>query len=83
MTFPKALSGLGKVSEGIDGVDRGSAWVVGPGTFRCKCSYGYVRGNQTEEDAKRAQQLQKILALLSIVQQVNTNVLKEGIVQIS
>ena len=77
--YEKALSGLGKVSEGIDGVTKSSMGLA-QGLLGASALMGMF-GEQTEEDAKRAQQLQKILALLSIVQQVNTNVLKEGIVQ--
>lgn len=77
--YEKALSGLGKVSEGIDGVTKSSMGLA-QGLLGANALMGMF-GEQTEEDAKRAQQLQKIIALLSIAQQVNTNVLKEGIVQ--
>lgn len=77
--YEKALSGLGKVSEGIDGVTKSSMGLA-QGLLGANALMGMF-GEQTEGDTKRAQQLQKIIALLSIAQQVNTNVLKEGIVQ--
>lgn len=77
--YEKALSGLGQLSEGIEGVTKSSMGLA-QGLLGANALMGMF-GEQTEEDAKRAQQLQKIIALLSIAQQVNTNVLKEGIVQ--
>lgn len=77
--YGSALEGLGRLSEGIDGVTKSSMGLA-QGLLGANALMGMF-GEQTEEDAKRAQQLQKIIALLSIAQQVNTNVLKEGIVQ--
>ena len=77
--YEKALSGLGKLSEGIEGVSKSSMGLA-QGLLGANALMGMF-GQQSEEDAKRAQQLQKIIALLSIAQQVNTNILKEGIVQ--
>lgn len=77
--YGKALTGLGQLSEGIEGVTKSSMGLA-QGLLGANALMGLF-GEQTEEDAKRAQQLQKIIALLSIAQQVNTNVLKEGIVQ--
>lgn len=77
--YGSALEGLGQLSEGIDGVTKSSMGLA-QGLLGANALMGMF-GEQTEEDAKRAQQLQKIIALLSIAQQVNTNVLKEGIVQ--
>lgn len=77
--YGSALEGLGKLSEGIEGVSKSSMGLA-QGLLGVNSLMGMF-GEQTEEDTKRAQQLQKIIALLSIAQQVNTNVLKEGIVQ--
>lgn len=77
--YGSALEGLGRLSEGIDGVTKSSIGLA-QGLLGANALMGMF-GEQTEEDAKRVQQLQKIIALLSIAQQVNTNVLKEGIVQ--
>lgn len=77
--YGSALEGLGQLSEGIDGVTKSSMGLA-QGLLGANALMGMF-GEQTEEDAKRVQQLQKIIALLSIAQQVNTNVLKEGIVQ--
>ena len=77
--YEKATSGLGQLSEGIEGVSKSSMGLA-QGLLGANALMGMF-GERTEEDAKQAQQLQKIIALLSIAQQVNTNVLKEGIVQ--
>ena len=77
--YGSALEGLGKLSEGLDGVTKSSMGLA-QGLLGANALMGMF-GEQTEEDARRAQQLQKIIALLSIAQQVNTNILKEGIVQ--
>lgn len=77
--YEKALSGLEQVSAGIDNVSK-SGMGLAQGILGVNQLMGLF-GQQTEEDAERAQRLQKIIALLSIAQQVNNNLLKEGIVQ--
>lgn len=77
--YEKALSGLEQVSAGIDNVSK-SGMGLAQGLLGVNQLMGLF-GQQTEEDAERAQRLQKIIALLSIAQQVNNNLLKAGIVQ--
>lgn len=77
--YEKALSGLGQLSEGLEGVSKSSIGLAQGllGANQLMAMFG----NESEESAEQAKQLQKIIALLSIAQQVNTNVLKKGIVQ--
>src|SRR5690606_7379351 len=75
----RALRGIGKVSDGIDGVSKSSMGLA-QSLLGANALMGLF-GEQSEESAKTSQQLTKILGLLSIVQQINTNILKEGIVQ--
>jgi hypothetical protein len=77
--YQSALDGLGKLSNGIEGVSKSSMGLA-QGLLGANALMSMF-GEQSEENAKRAQQLQKIIALLSIAQQVNTNILKEGIIQ--
>lgn len=77
--YGSALEGLGKLSEGVEGVSKSSMGLA-QGLLGANSVMG-IFGQQSEAGAKQAQSLQKIIALLSITQQVNTNILKEGIVQ--
>ena len=77
--YGSALEGLGKLSEGIEGVSKSSMGLA-QSLLGANALMGMF-GEQSEEDAKQAQNLQKIIALLSIAEQVNTNLLKEGIIQ--
>ena len=77
--YGSALDGLGKLSDGINGVTKSSMGMA-QGLLGASMLMGMF-GSQSEEGAEQTKQLQKIIALLSIAQQVNTNVLKEGIVQ--
>jgi hypothetical protein len=77
--YESALGGLSKLTVSIEGVTKGGMGLAQ--TFLGATSIMALFGNQSEEDAARTRELQKIIALLSIAQQVNTNILKEGIVQ--
>jgi len=77
--YESALGGLGKLSEGIEGVSKSSMGLaqslLGANQLMA------VFGSQSEENVGQAKQLQKIIVLLSLARQINTNLLKEGIVQ--
>lgn len=77
--YERATQGLDKLATNIEGVNK-TAMGLAQGLLGSTMVLEMF-GDQSEEDAKRALQLQKIIALLSIAEQVNTNVLKEGIVQ--
>lgn len=77
--YESALDGLGKLSEGIEGTTKTSMGLAQ--SLLGVNSLMSLFGNETDENAESAQRLQKIIALLSIAQQVNENVLKQGIVQ--
>lgn len=77
--YGSALEGLGKLSEGVEGATKTSMGLAQSllGANMLMTMFG----DQSEESAKQAAELQKILALLSIIEQVNTNIVKEGIIQ--
>lgn len=77
--YESALEGLGKLSEGVEGATK-STMGLAQGLLGANALMGLF-GKENEESAEQAAKLQKILALLSLVEQVNTNVLKEGIIQ--
>ena len=77
--YGKALDGLDKFSAGVENTTK-TTMGLAQSLLGANVLLGLF-GNQSDEDAARAQKLQKIIALLSIAQQVNTNVLKQGIVQ--
>lgn len=77
--YESALDGLEKLSEGIEGTTKTSMGLAQ--SLLGVNSLMSLFGNETDENAESAQRLQKIIALLSIAQQVNENVLKQGIVQ--
>lgn len=77
--YEKALGGLGKLSDGIEGATKSSMGLaqslLGANALMA------MFGTQSDESAESALKLQKIIALLSIAQQVNENLLRAGIVQ--
>lgn len=77
--YESALAGLGELSEGVEGATK-STMGLAQGLLGANALMGLF-GQENEESAQQAAKLQKILALLSIVEQVNTNILKEGIIQ--
>lgn len=77
--YEKATAGLEKLSEGIDGASKSSMGFA-QSLLGANMLLGMF-GQQNEENAEQAAALQKVIALLSIVQQVNTNIVREGIVQ--
>jgi hypothetical protein len=77
--YESALGGLSKLSVSIEGVTKGGMGLAQ--SFLGATSILALFGNQSEDDSKRMKELQKIIAVLSIAQQVNTNILKEGIIQ--
>ena len=77
--YEKATAGLEKLSEGIDGASKSSMGLA-QSLLGANMLLGMF-GQQSEENAEQAAALQKVIALLSIVQQVNTNIVREGIVQ--
>lgn len=77
--YEKATAGLEKLSEGIDGASKSSMGLA-QSLLGANMLLGMF-GQQNEENAEQAAALQKVIALLSIVQQVNTNIVREGIVQ--
>lgn len=77
--YGRATEGLGKLADNIDGVNKTTMGMAQ--TLLGANALMNLFGDESEENAKRAQQLQKFIALLSIAEQVNNNVLKQGIVQ--
>ena len=77
--YEKALNGLGKLSEGVEGVTK-STMGLAQGLLLSNTLMGLF-GKENEESAEQAERLNKILALLSIAEQVNTNLIRESIVQ--
>lgn len=77
--YEKATAGLEKLSEGIDGASKSSMGLA-QSLLGANMLLGMF-GQQNEENVEQAAALQKVIALLSIVQQVNTNIVREGIVQ--
>lgn len=77
--YEKATEGLGKLSEGVEGITKTSMGLAQ--SLLGASMLMSMFGEQSEESAKQALELQKILALLSIIEQVNTNIVKEGIIQ--
>lgn len=75
--YGKALQGLDKLSKGIDGVTKTSQGLAQ--SLMGGIALMSLFGSESEEDAERTKQLQKVLALLSIAQQVNNNLIKTGI----
>lgn len=77
--YEKALNGLGKLSEGVEGVTK-STMGLAQGLLLSNTLMGLF-GKENGESAEQAERLNKILALLSIAEQVNTNLIRESIVQ--
>ncbi len=77
--YEKATKGIGKLSDGIEGAAKSSMGLaqslLGANALMA------LFGKTSEESAETQQKLMKIIALLSIAQQVNENVVKNGIVQ--
>lgn len=74
--YKDTLAGLSGGIEGATKITQGFAQGMLGAT-----SMMNLMGGASSDNAARMQQLQKVITLLSIAQQVNTNVLKEGIVQ--
>lgn len=77
--YEKALSGLGKLSDGVEGVTKSSMGLAQ--SLLGVNALMNLFGNSANENAESVQKLQKVIALLSIAQQVNENILRSGIVQ--
>ena len=77
--YEKALNGLGKLSDGVDGITKSTMGLAQ--TLLLSNTLMGLFGKENEESAEQAERLNKILALLSIAEQVNTNLIRESIVQ--
>lgn len=77
--YPNAMAGLEKLSQGIDGASKSSMGFAQ--SLMATNQFMAMFGGQTEEGTKQAKELQKIMALLAIIQGVNNNLLKNGIIQ--
>lgn len=77
--YGRATEGLGKLATGIEGVNK-TTMGLAQGLMGSTVLLGMF-GEQSSDDTKRIQELQKVIMLLSIAGRVNTNVIKEGIVQ--
>ncbi|WP_370866185.1 hypothetical protein [Bacteroides nordii] len=77
--YEKALNGLGKLSDGVDGITKSTMGLAQ--TLLLSNTMMGLFGKENEESAEQAERLNKILALLSIAEQVNTNLIRESIVQ--
>lgn len=75
--YEKALGGIEKLSSGIDNVNQSSIELVQ--TMLATNQVMTLFGGNSKENARQAQQLQKILALLGVVQGINNNIFKNGI----
>lgn len=75
--YEKATSGLGKLSEGIDNTSKSSMGLAQ--TMLATNQVMALFGDNSKENTQQAQQLQKILALLGVVQGINNNIFKSGI----
>lgn len=77
--YPDAMAGLEKLSGGIDNASKSSMGLAQ--SLMATNQLMAMFGGETEEGAKQAKELQKIMAVLSIIQGVNNNLLKNGTVQ--
>lgn len=75
--YEKGLSGLSKLSAGIDSVSKSSMGAAQ--SLLGVNSLMSLFGNESEKSAEQAQALQKVIALLSLAQQVNNNLIQTGI----
>lgn len=76
--YESALGGLNKLSQGIDNTSKSTMGFAQ--SLLATNQLMSLFGDNSEENTKQAQQLQKILALLSVIQGVNNNLLKNNIV---
>lgn len=77
--YSRALEGLNSLSEGFDSVSRSTM-----GVAQALISTNQLIslfGDSSNENAEQVKRLQQIIALLSIAQQINNNVIRQGIVQ--
>lgn len=75
--YESALSGLDKLSLGINNVSKMSMGMAQ--SLMGSLALMQLFGDESEENAQKTQQLQKVIALLSIALQVNENLIKTGI----
>lgn len=76
--YEKATSGLGKLSQGIDNASQSSMGLAQ--SLLATNQMMSLFGDTSDENAKQAQTLQKILALLGVIQGINNNLFKSGVV---
>jgi hypothetical protein len=79
--YQSALDGLDKLHGRIDGVSKSSMGLA-QGLMSANMLMTMF-GNDNEETAKQTANLQKVIAFLSVAQQVNNNLVKDGIVRTS
>lgn len=75
--YESALSGLDKLSLSINNVAKMSMGMAQ--SLMGSLALMQLFGDESEENAQKTQQLQKVIALLSIALQVNENLVKTGI----
>lgn len=75
--YEKGLSGLNRLSGGIDRVSQSSMGLAQ--SLLATNQLMGLFGDNSEENSQQAQQLQKILALLGVIQGINNNIFKSGI----
>lgn len=75
--YPDAMAGLEKLSDGINDATQSSMGfaqsLMGVNTLM------FMFGDQSEENAKHAEGLRKIMMLLTIAQQINNNAVRQGV----
>lgn len=74
--YESALDGVKNLGEGIDDVTKAGLGFTQ--SLMASTQLLGLFGTETEESAEATRNLQKVLALLSLAQQVNSNLLKEG-----
>lgn len=74
--YESALNGVKNLGKGIDDVTKASLGFTQ--SLMASTQLLGLFGTETEESAEATRNLQKMLALLSLAQQVNNNLLKEG-----
>ncbi len=77
--YERATEGLGKLADNIGAVDK-TAMGVAQSLLSANTLMAMF-GDESEENSKRAQQLQKLIMLLTVAEQLNNGVLKQGIIQ--
>lgn len=75
--YEKAVGGLGKLSEGIDNASQSTMGLAQ--SLLATNQLMALFGDTSEENSKQGQNLQKILALIGVVQGINNNLFKSGI----